>query len=97
MLELVLGELERMCTGGPTELEMENAVKCLVKHFHEKQDRIGHSVLLQQTQMLDWVRGGVPYGNDYEKAVRSVKAADIMKLARRIASEERLLTVYTEE
>lgn len=90
-------ELERMCKEGPTAQEMEHAVKYLVKHHYEVQDRISRSVGSQQAQMLDWVRDGIPYGYDYEKIVRGIKPQQVRDMARRIAAGDLILEIYTEE
>jgi len=90
-------ELERMCKEGPTAQEMEHAVKYLVKHHYEVQDRILRSVGSQQAQMLDWVRDGIPYGYDYEKVVRGIKPQQVRDMARRIAAGDLILEIYTEE
>ena len=101
MRDLLLGdlkdELERMCKEGPTGQEMEVAVKYLVKHHYEAQEQISRSIGSQLNQMEDYVRFGKPYGYDYEKVVRSIKSGQVRTLARRIASSDLLLEVYTEE
>jgi len=101
MVNLVVGdlddELELIRKQGPTEQEMEYAVKYLVKHYYEKEDRISRSINLQEEQVKNYVRWDIPYGYDYEKAVRSVKASDIKAIARKIDAGDRVLIIYTEE
>ena len=47
--------------------------------------------------MLSYIRWGTPYGYDYEKIVRSVKASDVRAMARHIAAGNAFIQVYTEE
>ena len=101
MRDLLLGdlqdELERMCADGPTPQEMDFAVKYLVKHYYEKEDKVARSLAMQLGRMVDRVETGIPYGYDYEKVVTSLQPSDIRDLARRISSGDLLLTVYNEE
>ena len=90
-------ELDLMCKEGPTALEMERAVKYLVKHYNESQEQILRSVGSQLDQMENYIRFGTPYGYDYEKVIQSIKASDVRALARRIAAGDLILKVYTEE
>ena len=93
----VRDELARMCADGPTREEMDLAVKYLVKHHAEQEDRIARSVSLQEDRMTSYVRWGTPYGYDYARLVRSLRPADVRKQARRIAGGDRLVKVYSEE
>ena len=97
LLEDVREELARMCVDGPTREEMDLAVKYLVKHHDEEEARISRSVSLQEDRMVEFVLRGTPYGYDYERLVRSLKASDIRGLARRIAAGDRIVKVYSEE
>ncbi len=47
--------------------------------------------------MVGFVRWGTPYGYDYERIVRSLKASDIRALARRVAGGDKFVKVYSEE
>ena len=101
MRDLLLGdlqdELDCMCKSGPTEQEMEHAVKYLVKHYYEAQDQRACSVGLQLDQMEEFVRFGTPYGYDYEKAVRSIKPCHIRHLARKINAGRKAVLIYEEK
>ena len=97
VLSDVRDEMARMCADGPTAEEMDLAVKYLVKHHEEQEDRIARFVSLQEDRMVEFVRWGTPYGYDYERLVRSLKPSDIRTLARRIAAGDRLVKVYNEE
>ena len=97
VLSDVRDEMARMCADGPTAEEMDLAVKYLVKHHEEQEDRIARFVSLQEDRMVEFVRWGTPYGYDYERLVRSLKPSDIRTRARRIAAGDRLVKVYNEE
>ena len=90
-------ELERMCKDGPTDQEMEVAVKYLVKHHYESKEQISRSVGSQLNQMEEYVRFGKSYGYDYEKVVRAIKPCQVRAMARKIASGDLLLEVFNEE
>jgi zinc protease len=97
LLSDVQEELARMCADGPTPEELDLAVKYLVKHHDEQEDRIARSVSLQEDRMVGFVRWGTPYGYDYEKLVRSLRCTDIRALARRITGGDKIVEVYNEE
>ena len=97
LLKDIQDEMDRMCKDGPEAQEMELAVKYLVKHRAEEENRISKSISAQEDRMLRFVRWGIPYGYDYESLVRAVKPGEIRSIARRIASGNKLVEVYTEE
>ena len=97
MEESTTSNLAKVLKNIDTAQEMEHAVKYLVKHHYEVQDRILRSVGSQQAQMLDYVRDGIPYGYDYEKIVRGIKPQQVRDMARRIAAGDLILEIYTEE
>ena len=97
LLSDVQEELARMCADGPTPEEMDLAVRYLVKHHDEQEDRIARSVSLQEDRMVEFVRWGTPYGYDYEKLVRSLKSSDIRAFARRVSGGDKIVKVYNEE
>ena len=97
LLQDVQNVLDKMCEEGPTAEEMDLAVKYLVKHNAEKQAQIARSLSAQEDQMLSYVRWGTPYGYDYEKLIRSIKALDVRAMARHISAGNAFIQVYTEE
>ena len=97
VLQDVKDVLDQMGSEGPTAEEMDLAVKYLVKHNAEKEAQVARSLSAQEDRMLSYVRWGTPYGYDYEKIVRSVKASDVRSMARHIAGGNTLIQVYTEE
>ena len=97
LLQDVQDVLDKMCAEGPTAEEMDLAVKYLVKHNAEKEAQIARSLGAQEDQMLSYVRWGTPYGYDYEKLIRSIKASDVRAMARHISAGNAFIQVYTEE
>jgi len=88
--------MDAMCESGPTSEEVETAVKYLVKYKGEKKQRIARSVQLQNEKMIGFVRHS-DKDVDYATLVRSITPGEVQKLARKINSGERLLTVYEEK
>ena len=97
VLKDVQDVLDQMGSEGPTAEEMDLAVKYLVKHDAEKEAQASRSLSAQEDRMLSYVRWGTPYGYDYGKVVRSVKASDVRSMARHIAGGNAFIQVYTEE
>ena len=99
--DLVLGDLgdvlSKMSAEGPESAEMDLAVKYLVKRFYENEDKAARSLSRMEGRMVSFVDEGIPYGYDYEKVVRSVKASDVRALAKKISAGDLLLKIYNEE
>ena len=90
-------EMERFCSGGPTEEEVAVAVKYLAKHRGEQEAQTAASIIAQRYQMENYVSGGVDYGYDYASVLESIDAAYIKEIGRRLCSGSRFITVYTED
>lgn len=86
-----------MAADGPTEAEMSDAVKYLAKRYKERKVRMADNLIHKNMEVKESVLYGSIFDYDYDKAVKSVKASDIRKLASKIASSDRLLNVYSEE
>ncbi len=101
MKDILLGdiqqEMDRMCQDGPSEKEMELALKYLVKHHYENEARIARSLPQQENRMVEYVRWGKKYGYDAEKLYRSVSAKDVRRLARKINSARKSILIYEEK
>jgi hypothetical protein len=93
----IQGEMDRMCSDGPTEEEMELARKYLIKHWYEVEKRISRSLPQQENRMLEYVRWGKTYGYDAEAIYRSISAKDVKKLARKINSGRKSILIYEEK
>ncbi len=90
-------ELQRMASSGPSAAELDAARKYLIKREKEMRPRIASSVGIQLSQLERYSRHGIDYDYDYAKVVRSVKARDIKRLARRIGENGKLFAIYTEK
>lgn len=97
LLKDIEEEMERMCATGPTEEEMDVAVKYFIKRHGETRSRIANSVAQQLDQMECFVKYGIDYDYDYGSVIRSISSRDIQKLARQISSGDRMISVYVEK
>ena len=97
LLSDIQGEMDRMCSDGPTAEEMDLARKYLIKHWYEAEKRISRSLSQQENRMLEYVRWGKKYGYDAEKIHRSISAKDIRRLARKINSGRKSILIYEEK
>ena len=97
LLKDVEEEIARMTAAGPTEAEMDAARKYLIKHEVEFRPRLAASSGLQLSELELYSRYGIDYGYDYARVVRSVKAKDVRKLARKIGANGKLIATYTEK
>lgn len=88
--------MDDMCANGPDAVEMETAVKYLVKHDAERRERRAGSVSMQNDAMMDYVRHGIKE-YDYASLVSGISAKEVQALARRIRAGRKMVTVYVEE
>lgn len=89
--------IESLAADGPSEEEMENAVKYLVKAKKEREQRQANSLSVKAAQRKAYIMYGVPYDYDYEKVMRGISADDIKKLAQRVSDGNTLVSVYREQ
>ena len=82
---------------GPTADEMDNAVKYLVKADLEKKQRFENSLSNRLGRYMNYIVYGIPCDFDYEKSIRSLKAKDIRKLARKVNGGDRFISIYREQ
>ena len=97
LLKDVEEEIARMAATGPTSAELDAARKYLIKREKEMRPRIAASAGIQLSQLERYSRYGVDYGYDYARVVKSVKAKDVRKLARKIGVNGELFAIYTEK
>ena len=97
LLDDIKEEMERFCADGPTGHEIEVAAKYLIKRHGEVDHRVSMSVNIQRDRMIETVLWGREYDYDYRKVIGGVKASDVQKLARKLASGDTLVEVYTEK
>ena len=86
-----------MASEGPSDRELDEAKKYLVKHHGEKTARDANSLRARNTETSDFVRYGVSSGYDYAGAVNKVSAADVRKFAARLAEGDKFVAIYREE
>ena len=89
--------IDDLCINGPTDNEMDEAVKYLVKANIEKKDRVKNLINLRMMDMKACIANGLPLEFDYEKAVRDVTAEDVRKLAKKINNGTRFISIYREK
>ena len=97
LVQDVRDEMDRLCQDGPTEAEMAVAAKYLVKRHGETEARVKRSLSNQLDRLKMSALWGWDYQYDYQKMIGSIKAADVRRLARKMASGDVLLEVYTEQ
>lgn len=88
--------IDDICQKGPTDEEMDNAVKYLIKAHGEKEQRMTSWLVGKLNRHRDLVIYGIPYGYDYEKTISRLKAKDIRKLAEKVNNGNRFVSIYKE-
>jgi zinc protease len=101
MAEILLKDaqelMDQMCETGPTEEEMDAAVKYLIKSRIEKQQKNANLITWKMMERKTFINSGIPFEFDFEKIVRSFSAKDIQKLARKVNNGDRFISVYREQ
>ena len=97
LVQDVRDEMERLCKDGPTEAEMAMAAKYLVKRHGETEARVKRTVSTQLDRLKMTALWGREYDYDYQKLTGSITASDVKRLARKMASGDVLLELYTEQ
>lgn len=101
MTDILVSDVEdvmaAMASEGPSDRELGEAKKYLVKHHGEKTARDANSLRARNTETSDFVRYGVSSGYDYAGTVDKVSAADVRKFAARLAEGDRFVAIYREE
>lgn len=97
LLEDVDDVLDEMCKNGPTQAEMDAAVRYYIKADANRKEKESNSVSSQNHKVYLLVEFGQKEADDYVKLINSITAEDVRKLAVRIASGDRFTGVYTEE
>lgn len=88
--------IDDLCANGPTEEEMDMAVKYLIKADAERKQKLADMLNVRLGKFRDHIVHGTPYGHDYEKTIRSLKAKDIRKLAAKVNEGNRFIAIYRE-
>ena len=89
--------MDDMCKTGPTEEEMDAAVKYLIKARGEKKQKNANLITWKMMERKKFIDSGIPFEFDFEKIVRSLSAKDIQKLANKVNSGDRFISIYREQ
>ena len=89
--------IDDICENGPSELEIENAAKYLVKAHGEKKQRYANNLGTRLGERSGLILYGTPFDYDYESVIKKIGASDIKKLARKVNNGTRLISIYREQ
>ena len=100
MAEILIQDTEDLindiCENGPTELELENAVKYLIKAQGERRQRFANSLSSKSSERMAYILYGAPFDFDYDAVIKSLTVKDIQKLAKKVNNGKRFISVYRE-
>lgn len=101
LYEVLVGDLDdivsEFCSGGPSEKELEEARKWLIKNETESKAKKAMSMPHRNSQVMNYVRNGINPNIDRVAAYGSVTAEDVRKVAGKLTGKNVLTTIYTEE
>ena len=101
LYEVLVGDLDDIvtvfCAEGPTETELEEARKWLIKNEQESKAKKALSMPHRNSQVMNYVRNGIDPNIDRVAAYRNVTAEDVRKVAEDLTGKNVLTAVYTEE
>ncbi len=89
--------IDDLCTNGPSETELENAVKYLIKAQGEKKQRYANNLGTRLGERSALILYGTPFDYDYESIIGKIGTNDIKKLARKVNNGTRLISIYREQ
>jgi zinc protease len=89
--------MDQMCQTGPTEEEMDAAVKYLIKSRKEKQQKNANLITWKMMERKTFISSGIPFEFDLEKIAKSFSAKDIQKLAAKVNNGDRFISIYREQ
>jgi hypothetical protein len=89
--------MDQMCQTGPTEEEMDAAVKYLIKSRKEKQQKNANLITWKMMERKKFISSGIPFEFDLEKIAKSFSAKDIQKLAAKVNNGDRFISIYREQ
>lgn len=89
--------MDDMCKRGPTEEEMDAAVKYLIKSRGEKKQKNANLITWQMMERKKFINSGIPFEFDFEKEVKGISAKDIQKLANKVNNGTRFISIYREQ
>ena len=101
LYKVLVGDLDdivsEFCSGGPSEKELEEARKWLIKNETESKAKKAMSMPHRNSQVMNYVRNGINPNIDRVAAYGSVTAEDVRKVAGKLTGKNVLTTIYTEE
>ena len=101
LVDVLVSDVEEvmadMAAEGPSERELDEAKKYLVKHHGEIQERNANSLKARNMEVSDFVRYSVVSDYDCDAVMENIGADDIRKFAARLAKGGRLVAIYREE
>ncbi len=101
LYEVLVQDLDHIvsefCAGGPTEKELEEARKWLVKNERESKAKKAMSMSHRNSQVMNYVRNGIDPNIDRIAAYGNVTAEDVRKVAGKLTGRNVLTAIYTEE
>ena len=101
MTDILIGDVEAVIDdisrNDPSDEEFEKAVRYLVKRHREQEEASVRSLYSRLYDIEQYVRYGIRKPDDYEGIIHSLKPSDIRKIARRLATGDRFVSVYREK
>ena len=101
LYEVLVQDLDHIvsefCADGPTEKELEEARKWLVKNERESKAKKAMSMSHRNSQVMNYVRNGIDPNIDRIAAYGNVTAEDVRKVAGKLTGRNVLTAIYTEE
>lgn len=89
--------IEDLAQDGPTEAEIAQVRKYLLKSCSERADAQGKSVLYRHEKVMDAYQSGVEINKDDPALIESVTPKQVQKLAKRLLKNYNFKTVYSEQ
>ncbi len=101
LYEVLVNDLDDIvagfCAEGPTDKELEEARKWLVKNERESKTKKAMSMAHRNSQVMNYVRNGIDPNTDRVAAYGKVTAGDVRKVAGKLTGGDVLTAIYTEE
>lgn len=89
--------IDDLAKNGPSEAEMSQVRKYLLKSCSERKDAQAKSVLYRHGKAMDGYQSGVVINNDDTSLIESVSAGQVKKLAKKLLKNYNFKTVYSEQ
>lgn len=100
MEELLLKDtqdlIDDLCKYGPSEDELENAVRYLIKAHGEREQKFANNLTRRLDERVAFIMNGTPFDFDYVKVISKLTIKDIQKLTQKVNNGRRHISVYRE-